>query len=249
MPIEKRASGREIFIPLGHARRSAARATSSRSKCCAKAGFGLPSARVVERLGAVDTERAVSLIALAAHDIPHVFSAADARRSRRGQARDARPSRGLARPAARHHRPRRRQGPRRRRARRARRRPRQSRRLRADRRDRRRRLLRAAGLRARQGSAGARQFGLFPRPRRADAARAHLQRPVLAARRRGPARARGAHDRRRRRAQEAPHVPPHHDALGRQALLRAGAARDRRPPDETTEPLLETVAEAALGGL
>ena len=33
----------------------------------------------------------------------------------------------------------------------------------------------------------ARQFGLFPRPRRADAAGAHLQRPLLAARRRGRA--------------------------------------------------------------
>ena len=39
-------------------------------------GFGLPSARVVERLGSVDSERAISLIALAAHDIPHVFSPA-----------------------------------------------------------------------------------------------------------------------------------------------------------------------------
>ena len=38
-----------------------------------------------------------------------------------------------------------------------------------------------AGLGARPRSAGARQFGLFPRPRRADAARAHLQRSVLAA--------------------------------------------------------------------
>ena len=41
--------------------------------------------------------------------------------------------------------------------------------------------LRAAGLRARPRGAGARQFGLFPRPRRADAAGAHLQRSVLAA--------------------------------------------------------------------
>ena len=34
---------------------------------------------------------------------------------------------------------------------------------------------------ARPRGAGARQLGLFPRPRRADAARAHLQRPLLAA--------------------------------------------------------------------
>ena len=39
------------------------------------------------------------------------------------------------------------------------------------------------GARARPRGAAARQLGLFPRPRRADAARAHLQRPVLAARR------------------------------------------------------------------
>src|SRR5690606_21899873 len=36
-------------------------------------GFGLPTARVVERLGSLTTERAVSLIAIHAHGIPHVF--------------------------------------------------------------------------------------------------------------------------------------------------------------------------------
>src|SRR5271166_698690 len=38
--------------------------------------FGPPSARVVESLGSVKSERAVSLIALATHHIPHVFSPA-----------------------------------------------------------------------------------------------------------------------------------------------------------------------------
>jgi len=38
--------------------------------------FGLPNARVVESLGSVKSERAVSLIALAQHHIPHVFSPA-----------------------------------------------------------------------------------------------------------------------------------------------------------------------------
>ena len=71
-----------------------------------------------------------------------------------------------------------------------------------------------------------RQLGLFPRPRRADAARAHLQRPVLAARGGGPAGARRAHGLRRRRPQAPPPLPPHHDALRRQALLR----RRRRTP-------------------
>ena len=59
----------------------------------------------------------------------------------------------------------------------------QSRRLHPHRRHRRRRALRDARLGARPRGAGARQFGLFPRPRRADAAGAHLQRSVLAARR------------------------------------------------------------------
>ena len=88
------------------------------------------------------------------------------------------------------------------------------------------------------------QLGLFPRPRRAHAARAHLQRPVLAARGRGPAGARRAHDLLRRRPQAQPPLPSRHDALGRQALLRrrrrrpstaaprrpAAAARRRRSP-------------------
>ena len=36
-------------------------------------GYGLPSGRVKERLGSLKTERAVSLIAIHAHDIPNVF--------------------------------------------------------------------------------------------------------------------------------------------------------------------------------
>ncbi|MCI0467115.1 MAG: ribonuclease R, partial [Beijerinckiaceae bacterium] len=35
--------------------------------------FGLPSAKVSERLGAIDSEKAISLIAIHAHQIPHVF--------------------------------------------------------------------------------------------------------------------------------------------------------------------------------
>ena len=46
--------------------------------------------------------------------------------------------------------------------------------------------------------------------------------------RRGPSGARRAHDHRRRRPQARAHLPPHHDALGRQALLPAGAGGDRR---------------------
>jgi len=38
--------------------------------------FGLPQARVAERVGSVKSEKAVSMIAIHAHGIPHVFSAA-----------------------------------------------------------------------------------------------------------------------------------------------------------------------------
>ena len=75
LPIEKRASGREMFIPVGLSG-GAKEGDLVALEILREGGFGLPSARVVERLGKVDTERAVSMIALAAHDIPHVFSQA-----------------------------------------------------------------------------------------------------------------------------------------------------------------------------
>ena len=75
LPIEKRASGREIFVPSGLAG-DAREGDLVALELLREGRFGLPSARVVERLGAVNTERAVSMIALAAHDIPHVFSPA-----------------------------------------------------------------------------------------------------------------------------------------------------------------------------
>ena len=118
----------------------------------------------------------------------------------------------------------------------ARHRSEQCRRLHRHGRDRRRRALRDARLGARPRGAGARQLGLFPRPRRADAARAHLQRSVLAAPERGPRRARRAHGDRRRRAQAQPHLPSRADALGREAALRAGAGRRRRPHRRDDRP-------------
>ncbi len=56
----------------------------------------------------------------------------------------------------------------------------------------------------------------------------HLQRPVLAARGRGPPLPRGAHGGGPARRQEEPHVPARHDALRRQAQLPGGAGGDRR---------------------
>ena len=52
--------------------------------------FGLPTGSVVERLGSLKSERAVSLIAIHAHGIPHVFPARRSRkRRRRGRPRSA----------------------------------------------------------------------------------------------------------------------------------------------------------------
>jgi ribonuclease R len=75
LPIEKRGAALEIFIPNGM-QGEAKEGELVGLEMLREGRFGLHSARVVERLGAVDTERAVSLIALAHHDIPHVFSAA-----------------------------------------------------------------------------------------------------------------------------------------------------------------------------
>ena len=116
-------------------------------------------------------------------------------------------------------------------------------------RDRRRRLLCAAGLGARPRSADPRQFGLFPRSRRADAARAHLQRSLLAGA--GPAarRARGAHGDRPRRPQALAQLSSRADALGGEAELCAGAGRDRRPARRHHRAPARADPEAALRGL
>ena len=166
--------------------------------------YGLPSGRVVERLGDVSSEKAVSLIALEEHGIPHVFPRA---------VLDAAEAAGLADMAhredwrdlplvtidpadARDHDDAVHAAPD----------PEHAGRLRRHRRDRRRRLLCAPRLRARPRGGEARQLRLFPRPRRADAAGAHLQRPLLAARRRAAPGARRPHALRRRRQEARPRV-------------------------------------------
>jgi len=77
VPIDKRQLGKELAIPRDaskDARDGDLIAVSVQSR-----SYGLPTARVEERLGSLKTERAVSLIAIHAHDIPHVFPvAADA---------------------------------------------------------------------------------------------------------------------------------------------------------------------------
>ncbi len=113
----------------------------------ARAGrYGLPRGKVIAVLGSLTSEKAVSMIAIHAHDIPHIFPAAVIAEAEAAKpATHGRP-RGLARPAAGHHRSGRRQGPRRRGLRRARPGREESRRRHRHGRDRRCRGLCAAGL-------------------------------------------------------------------------------------------------------
>ena len=91
-----------------------------------------------------------------------------------------RAARGSAQNPARHHRPARRARPRRRGVGTARRRSRQQRRLQSDRRHRRRRPTTCGRTRRSTAKRSARQLGLFPRPRRADAAGTTVGRSLLA---------------------------------------------------------------------
>ena len=75
LSVEKRGAAREILIPAGMSG-EAVEGDLVALEMLRERGFGLPSARVVERLGSVASERAISLIALAAHNIPHVFGPA-----------------------------------------------------------------------------------------------------------------------------------------------------------------------------
>jgi ribonuclease R len=75
-PIEKKEVGRELAIAPGAAGEARDGDLVAVEVAARRSGFGLPSARVTERLGSLATERAVSLIAIHAHSIPHVFPAA-----------------------------------------------------------------------------------------------------------------------------------------------------------------------------
>ena len=72
VPVDKKQLGRELAIPPG-ASLDAADGDLVAVEVAARSGFGLPTARVEEKLGSLKSERAVSLIAIHAHDIPHVF--------------------------------------------------------------------------------------------------------------------------------------------------------------------------------
>jgi ribonuclease R len=73
VPIEKKNVGRELAIAASHA--AGAQDGDLVAVEIHKLGrFGLPVAHVKERLGSLATEKAVSLIAIHAHGIPHIFS-------------------------------------------------------------------------------------------------------------------------------------------------------------------------------
>jgi ribonuclease R len=75
LPVEKRGAAREIFVPAGMAA-GAAEGDLVALELLREGRFGLPTARVVERLGSLKSEKAISMIAIAAHQIPDVFSPA-----------------------------------------------------------------------------------------------------------------------------------------------------------------------------
>ena len=71
-PIDKKQLGRELSIPPG-AGADAQDGDLVAVEVAQSRGYGLATARVTERLGSLKSERAVSLIAIHAHGIPHIF--------------------------------------------------------------------------------------------------------------------------------------------------------------------------------
>src|SRR5579863_713404 len=75
VPIDKKQLGRELSI-ASNATAGAVDGDLVAVEVARHGRLGLPAATVVERLGSLKSERAVSLIAIHAHDIPHTFSRA-----------------------------------------------------------------------------------------------------------------------------------------------------------------------------
>jgi len=71
-PVDKKMLGKELAIPAGAAS-DAQDGDLVAVETSKAARFGLPTGRVVEKLGSLRSERAVSLIAIHAHGIPSVF--------------------------------------------------------------------------------------------------------------------------------------------------------------------------------
>ena len=72
VPIDKKQLGRELAI-APNATAGAVDGDLVAVEVARHGRLGLPAGTVVERLGSLKTERAVSLIAIHAHDLPHVF--------------------------------------------------------------------------------------------------------------------------------------------------------------------------------
>jgi ribonuclease R len=85
-PVDKKSLGREIAIPAG-AEGGAQDGDLVTVDLLSQRAFGLPTARVRERVGSIKGERAVSLIAIHAHGLPDVF-----RRETVAEAEAARPA-------------------------------------------------------------------------------------------------------------------------------------------------------------
>ena len=112
-PVDKKMLGKELNIPAGGTNDAQdgdlVAVETSRAR-----RLGPPTGRVVERLGSLASERAVSLIAIHTHSIPQVFRHDTLAEAEAARPATPRPSRGLAGRVLRHHRSARRQGSRRR---------------------------------------------------------------------------------------------------------------------------------------
>ncbi|MBR0800182.1 ribonuclease R [Bradyrhizobium jicamae] len=86
IPVDKKQAGRELNIAR-HDTGEAEDGDLVSVDLVRSRGYGLASRRVKERLGSIASEKAISLIAINAHDIPQVFSMAAIRESE-----DARPA-------------------------------------------------------------------------------------------------------------------------------------------------------------
>jgi ribonuclease R len=74
IPIDKKQVGRELAIAAAHAN-GAQDGDLVSVELMRSRGYGLPSGKVKERLGSLKTEKAVSMIAIHAHEIPQEFPA------------------------------------------------------------------------------------------------------------------------------------------------------------------------------
>jgi ribonuclease R len=73
VPIDKKARGEEITIPAGTAMGDAKDGDLVSVEVGRDTRQGLKTGRIRERLGSTTSERAISLIAIHTHEIPHVF--------------------------------------------------------------------------------------------------------------------------------------------------------------------------------